>query len=200
MVGTLQVAAGVDGAAAKDLTGEGKVELGDAILSLYKAAFPTAPLLFHYINDHLNTSRIITDESGQVVWQGEYSPFGKVDVTVNQIDNNTRFPGQYFDSETGLHYNWHRFYDPETGRYISADPIGLAGGINLYAYVENDPVNAVDPDGLRSYTGFAIFGTYNFGGKPFTPVVPPNTPPGDWISEPNGNVWGDHRRQDGVCS
>jgi len=56
----------------------------------------------------------------------------------------------YFDTETGLHYNWNGYYDPETGRYLSPDPIGLDGGLNLYAYVENDPVNYVDPWGLWS--------------------------------------------------
>jgi RHS repeat-associated protein len=65
------------------------------------------------------------------------------------VKNNLRFPGQYFDQETGLHYNWHRFYDPETGRYITADPIGLDGGMNLYAYTGGDPVNWIDPEGLR---------------------------------------------------
>ena len=58
--------------------------------------------------------------------------------------------GWYFDTETGLHYNWNRNYDPETGRYLSPDPIGLDGGLNLYAYEENDPVNWVDPWGLFS--------------------------------------------------
>jgi RHS repeat-associated protein len=62
------------------------------------------------------------------------------------------YPGQYFDAETGLHYNYHRYYDPGTGRYLTPDPIGQAGGINLYPYSNNNPVNWVDPLGLRSLT------------------------------------------------
>ena len=60
-----------------------------------------------------------------------------------------RFPGQYFDEETGLHYNRFRYYDPEVGRYVSADPIGQVGGANLYAYVFNDPTNKFDSLGLQ---------------------------------------------------
>jgi RHS repeat-associated protein len=82
-----------------------------------------------------------------------YDSFGLATVGIETVKNNLRFPGQYFDYETGLHYNWHRFYDPETGRYISADPIGLRGGMNLYTYVENNPVNNVDPEGLATYVG-----------------------------------------------
>lgn len=58
-----------------------------------------------------------------------------------------RFPGQYFDAETGLHYNRFRYYDRSVGRYISADPIGQLGGANVYAYVLNDPLNWIDPLG-----------------------------------------------------
>ncbi|CAB1055986.1 Rhs family protein [Olavius sp. associated proteobacterium Delta 1] len=58
------------------------------------------------------------------------------------------YAGQYFDAETGLHYNWHRYYDPKTGRYLTPDPIGLLGGINLFAYADNNPTNRLDPYGL----------------------------------------------------
>ena len=83
-----------------------------------------------------------------MVWQAAYLPFGEAQLRVGTVTNNLRFPGQYFDAETGLHYNWNRYYDPGTGRYLSPDPIGLEGGLNLYAYVGNDPVNWMDPEGL----------------------------------------------------
>ncbi len=110
--------------------------------------------VYFYYNDGLGTPRMVMDENNTVVWAAEHAPFGKAEVNVNStITNNLRFPGQYYDQETGMHYNWHRYYDPETGRYISADPIGLAGGMNLYAYVENNPVNRIDPFGLATYRG-----------------------------------------------
>ncbi len=106
------------------------------------------PGLYYFLNDHLGTPQQLVSTDGEVVWQAAYLLFGKAQLLIEQVGNNIRFPGQYFDNETGLHYNWNRYYDPETGRYISADPIGLRGGINLYSYVQNDPVNAVDPWGL----------------------------------------------------
>jgi len=75
--------------------------------------------VYFYHNDGSGTPQKITNSSGTVVWQATYSSFGKATVDGSStITNNLRFPGQYFDSETGLHYNFHRFYDPEMGRYI----------------------------------------------------------------------------------
>ncbi len=86
--------------------------------------------IYYYHNDHLGTPKAITDKNQVIVWQATHTPFGKATVSVNTFENNIRFPGQYFDQETELHYNYFRDYDPEIGRYIQSDPIGLAGWIN----------------------------------------------------------------------
>jgi RHS repeat-associated protein len=70
-------------------------------------------------------------------------------LDVSEIDNPLRFQGQYFDAETGLHYNRHRYYNPGTGRFLTPDPIKLAGGLNSYQYVPN-PMGWVDPLGLTT--------------------------------------------------
>ena len=85
-----------------------------------------------------------------MVWKAAYLPFGKAQVTTETVKNNLRFPGQYYDAETGLHYNWNRFHDPDTGRYLSADPIRLQGGMNLYSYVGGNPISYFDALGLMS--------------------------------------------------
>jgi RHS repeat-associated protein len=110
----------------------------------------TAAEIYYYHNDHLGTPQVMTDENADVVWQANYTPFGKADVVVETVTNNIRFPGQYFDKESGLHYNYFRDYDPELGGYIQSDPIGLAGGINTYGYVGGNPISFYDPYGLNA--------------------------------------------------
>lgn len=81
-------------------------------------------------NDHLGTPQKMTDSTGAIVWSADYKPFGEATVIISTITNNLRFPGQYFDAETGLNYNFFRDYNPTIGKYIEADPLNL-GTINL---------------------------------------------------------------------
>ncbi|HGN2960180.1 TPA: RHS repeat-associated core domain-containing protein [Proteus mirabilis] len=96
----------------------------------------------------------LTNSDGEIVWQGQYSAWGHLQrqtrptSTFNR-EQNLRFQGQYFDKETGLHYNTFRYYAPDLGRFTQQDPIGLAGGINLYAYAPN-ALTWVDPWGWAS--------------------------------------------------
>lgn len=79
--------------------------------------------LYYFLNDRLDAPQLMTDETGTVVWEAMYRPFG--DATIHpdsSVVNNFRFPGQYYDQETDLHYNYHRYYDPRTGRYLTPDP------------------------------------------------------------------------------
>jgi len=103
--------------------------------------------------DHLGTPRLATDQNQTVVWRWDSNAFGHSPVNDDPDGDghpviiNHRFPGQYHDAETGLYYNYQRYYDPQAGRYITSDPIGLAGGLNTYAYVANNPLFFVDPTG-----------------------------------------------------
>ena len=102
---------------------------------------------YWYQNDQLGTPQKLTDNQGNIVWEAHYKAFGEAQVETDLIDNPLRFPGQYFDTETELHYNYQRDYDPSTGRYLQFDPIGLEGGLNGYLYAHSDPVNLYDPTG-----------------------------------------------------
>jgi RHS repeat-associated protein len=85
--------------------------------------------------------------------EGAYEPFGKASVSpASTVENNLRFPGQYYDRETGLHYNYFRDYEPGTGRYVEADPIGIEGGLNVYGYANQSPLTFADPLGLAPYS------------------------------------------------
>jgi RHS repeat-associated protein len=113
---------------------------------------------YFYQNDHLGTPHKMTELNGAVVWGAAYSAFGEAEVDVSStVTNNLRFPGQYYDNETGLHYNYHRFYDPVVGRYLRKDPMGFRGGLNLFAYVDDNPINYFDPKGLGRYCGSGWF-------------------------------------------
>nr|KVE20119.1 hypothetical protein WS66_26965 [Burkholderia sp. LA-2-3-30-S1-D2] len=114
---------------------------------------PAIDSLAWYQCDHLGTPQELTDEHSEIAWSAEYRAWGVAQEAIRKasgkalIANPIRFQGQYHDHETGLHYNRHRYYDPNTGRFVSKDPIGLAGGLNSWQYAPN-PVQWIDPLGL----------------------------------------------------
>jgi RHS repeat-associated protein len=122
--------------------------------------------------DHLNTPRVVLNKAGQMRWSWLAEPFGNNSESNNPqglgaFSFNLRMPGQYFDAESGLSYNWNRDYDAGVGRYTQSDPIGLRGGINTYAYAEGNPISNTDPTGLISAEGQKLLDRI-FGPKPDT--------------------------------
>ncbi|HFC30884.1 MAG TPA: hypothetical protein ENJ44_07570, partial [Oceanospirillales bacterium] len=110
--------------------------------------------IYYILSDHLNTPRMVTNTSGTVLWSWNSDAFGTtaanedVDANGQHFTFNLRFPGQFFDSESGKHYNYFRDYEAQTGRYLQSDPIGLYGNWNTYEYVNSQPLRRIDVSGL----------------------------------------------------
>jgi len=120
-------------------------------------AFDRKQIAF-YQCDHLGTPQELTDHEGQVAWSAQYKAWGEAKEAISEAGrragfrNPIRFQGQYFDEETGLHYNRYRYYDPQAGRFVSSDPIRLFGGVNLHGFASN-PIEWIDPLGLARVKG-----------------------------------------------
>jgi len=167
---------------------------GTGMLAIKTRNAEGIPVVAYYHRDHLETPMMATDKAGRVVWSATYDPFGRATVTsptgegtAATVKSNLRLAGQYFDEETELHYNWHRFYDPNVGRYAQSDPIGLAGGLNTYAYVSHSPTNNIDPLGLDCVAKNGSVTCTPPGGPT---VVFPRPP--DWPDTINDSSWKYH--------
>ncbi|MHC8349864.1 RHS repeat-associated core domain-containing protein [Pseudomonas sp. RT4P38] len=125
-------------------------------LAMLDGKGPRQACPFYYQLDHLGTPQELTDYSGDIIWAARYTAYGRLTRlnrdTHQVLDQPLRFQGQYFDAETGLHYNRHRYYNPDVGRYLTPDPSRLAGGLNGYQYTRN-PTGWVDPLGLSECPG-----------------------------------------------
>lgn len=155
--------------------------------------------VYYVYSDQINTPKEITNSAGVKVWQGDSEPFGANPPVENpagqgQFTYNLRFPGQYFDRETGLHYNYYRDYDPQTGRYVQSDPVGLEGGINTYGYVAGNPLSYADPTGrfiwvVPIVTG-AIGGVAGAAGNYINQKFLQKKCSVDWGQVGNAGAWG----------
>ncbi|MFY0990976.1 RHS repeat-associated core domain-containing protein [Halomonas sp. C05BenzN] len=141
---------GPDGELLAEIDGDSGATLAEYVwLDGTPLAYLADGEIYHIHVDHLGTPQVLTDATGAIAWEAHYRPFGDA-ITSGSLTFNLRFPGQYHDAETGLHYNWHRYYDPQTGRYLTSDPIGLMGGLNPYLYAEANPLYFTDPEGLMA--------------------------------------------------
>jgi RHS repeat-associated protein len=125
--------------------------------------------LYQIHSNQIEAPELITDAWGTVVWRWAPKPFGDSlpdedpDGDGQRLTLNLRFPGQYFDAETGLYYNSYLYYDPSNGRYNTSDPIGINRGMNTYAYALSNPIMYIDPLGLDVVVCFYADAAMGFG-------------------------------------
>ena len=122
----------------------------DRPLAVVSGVNTGSPALLMVHVDQINRPVKMTSSAGAVVWAAVYNPFGSAFSITGAETNNERFPGQWFQLEAGLHYNWHRHYDPTLGRYTQPDPLGFVDGPSVYAYAGSRPTELTDKAGLAS--------------------------------------------------
>jgi RHS repeat-associated protein len=154
------------------------VWLGDTPVAVMTGSGPE-PSILHVYADHLNAPRMLIDKADALRWRWMSEPFGtatpeQAPAGLAQVVFNLRFPGQFFDIESGLYYNYFRDYDPTLGRYVQSDPIGMSGGTNTFVYVGSNPIRNIDPMGLMScrFTGVFII-CENFSPRSVDRDLPP---------------------------
>jgi RHS repeat-associated protein len=124
----------------------------DRPLAVVEAVNTVAPVTYWVSVDHLNRPVKMTNAAKASVWDAVWQPFGGAHSITGSATLNARLPGQWFQSETLLHYNWHRSYDPTLGRYTLPDPLGFVDGPSVYGYAGGSPLVSVDPFGLMNMT------------------------------------------------
>jgi RHS repeat-associated protein len=144
-------------------------ELPVATFSPDPANTANPPLVYYIHADHLGAPRVVLDRAGRMRWRWLSDPFAVTAAETNPQGQGTftfnlRLPGQYYDIESSLHYNLHRYYDPSLDRYTQGDPIGLAGGLNTYVYVAGNPVSLIDPQGLAIFRSGSSYSDIPYAG------------------------------------
>lgn len=118
----------------------------------------SSPAKLYYVHvDHLDRPALMTKAAKAAVWKASYEPFGAVRSITGSAALDLAFPGQWFQLESGLAYNWHRHYDPTTGRHTQPDPLGFVDGPSVYGYARQSPEMGVDPTGRQSSGGMLCF-------------------------------------------
>jgi len=120
----------------------------DRPLAVVNAVNTASPATWWVSVDHLNRPVKMTNSAKAAVWTAVWQPWGAAQSITGSATLNARFPGQWFQVEAGLHYNWHRHYDPSLGRYTQPDPLEFVDGPSVYGYVRGNPLEFVDPEGL----------------------------------------------------
>ena len=151
---------------------------------------PTPPTLIQTIGfihtDHLGTPRVVSNNTQTVIWRWNSTPFGELapdedpDGDGNDFTLNLRFPGQYYDAESGLHYNYFRDYDPSTGRYVESDPIGLSNTTNTYSYASGNSIIIFDQFGLFGEKNEPCTYIGTDWNDPYTDILTTKTEMGYW--------------------